>query len=75
MNGDLVILDCDAIEKFRRKNALGKVELYQKFNVHGHTGANILQGKPVSLTVAKKVAAIMGVKLTKLIQSWEKQAL
>jgi len=70
----MLVLDNDAIERYRRRNTLSKLELYRKFNVHDQTGANILQGKPVSLTVARKVAEVVGIKLTTLIQSWGKQA-
>jgi hypothetical protein len=73
MNGDMVILNSDAIERYRRKNVLGKVELYQKLDIHAQTGANMLRGRPVNFFIAKKVAAVMGVKLTSLIRSWEKQ--
>ncbi|MBW8017136.1 MAG: hypothetical protein FVQ82_13200 [Planctomycetes bacterium] len=71
MKFDRVVLDAERVQAYRRKNAFGKIEFYKKIKVSTLTGMRILEGKYVSLVVAKKVAATIGVNAQDLIQSWE----
>ncbi len=67
---DRVILDVKVIEKFRKKEALSKTGLYQRFGMHGSTGLRILNKKTVTLSLANKVAQVIGVPVQDLIVNW-----
>ena len=70
MAGDMVIVKAELIEKYRRENALNKVELAAKFSIHGATSSNALAGEPVNLSIAKKIAKAMGIPAQDLIEKW-----
>ena len=70
MRGDTVTIKCDLIKQYRRTHALSKAEFYAKCRIHFITGSNMLRGETVSLVTAKKVAAVLGIKVQELIQSW-----
>lgn len=71
MRHDIVIVDAGAVEMFRKAEALSKVALYGRLGINGWTGQKVLNGQPVSLAIAKKVAAAMGVEIQQLIESWK----
>jgi len=70
MRGDLVIVDVTRAEAFRKKQALGKTGFYDAVGVFPRTGAKLLNGKPVSLKVAKRLAKAIGVKVQSIIEGW-----
>ncbi|MCK4294043.1 MAG: hypothetical protein KAY65_12660 [Planctomycetes bacterium] len=70
MRGDLVIIDAARVEAFRKEQALSKTGFYEAIRVFPQTGGKVLNGKPVSLMIARRVAEWMGVRIQKLIKSW-----
>jgi plasmid maintenance system antidote protein VapI len=68
----MVVIDVRTVEQFRRNQTISRMEFYKKLGVHPATGANILNGKPVHLSIAKRLASIMGIKSHSLIRSWRK---
>ena len=70
MRADLVFIKTEIVEKFRKKKAVGKDGLYSLLGVHARTGKNILEGKPVNLSTAKKVANAIGLKVQSIIKDW-----
>lgn len=70
MMGDMVIVKSGLIEQFRKKNALSKRDLAAKFSIHWVTSSRALTGRPVNLSIAKKIARIMGIPAPNLIEKW-----
>ncbi len=70
MTGDLVVLDRERIERFRRQRALGKTAFYGAMGIHPGTGAKLFRGQPVHLVTARRVAQAMGVEPRTIIASW-----
>lgn len=70
MKGDMVIVKAGPIEQFRQGNALNKNELAEKFSINWMTSAKALAGKPINLSIAKKIARVMGIEAKDLIEQW-----
>ena len=66
----MVVLKKELVERFRRNEALAKMEFYRLVATNHITGKRMLLGEPVSLCAAKRVAKAMGVKVQSIIQSW-----
>ena len=49
---------------------MGRVEFYDRLGVHFLTGAKILQGGPINLRTAKRVASVLGIDVQKIIKAW-----
>lgn len=71
MKVDNVILRIALIEQFRRRAALTRTELAKTLGVHFATLLKVLNGKPVALKAAKKIACAMKIDTPKLIESWQ----
>lgn len=74
MRGDKVILRSKVIGKYRRQNAISRVQFCGVVGVHYTTGQRMMNDKPVSLGIAQKVAGIIDVKIQDIIESWVDQA-
>ena len=67
----MVILKVLPIEQFRQSSALSRTELATRLDVHFATLSKVLNGEPVALRVAKKIARALKVDTPKLIQAWQ----
>ena len=70
MAGDLVIIDSDCVERFRKGKGLSKLELYKVLGVCPASGGKIVSGRGGSLSIAKRVGGAMGISFKKVIDSW-----
>lgn len=68
---DLVALKPNLILKHQQKKAIGRLEMCEAFSIVPHTLEKALDGKPVRLFIAQKIAAAMEIETAQLVQSWE----
>jgi hypothetical protein len=57
------------IEACRLRAALTWGELAERANVCSHTRTRMRQGRPVSLTILRRVAEVLGVRVQRIVQS------
>ena len=70
MRSDFVVLNGCLLENFRRERALSRFRFFTLLGVHPRTGGKLINGKPVSVITARRVATALNIEVGKLIEFW-----